>query len=170
MTQSKPESNPNHHHNSWLLLIALYKLLQALLIAAIGFGALHLLGRDVADELSNLADRLHFNSEGRLVDYILDKAQFLSDPLLRRIGATAFCYAALSLAEGIGLYLEKAWGEYLTLLITASFLPWELIEVVHRLTLVRVSLLSINILVFVYLLKLVTDRKQKRALADQTDV
>jgi uncharacterized membrane protein (DUF2068 family) len=161
-------SNPTyHHHNRWLLLIALYKLLQALLIAAIGFGAIHLLGKDVADELSNLADRLHFNSEGRLVDYILEKAEFLSDPLLRRIGAAAFCYAALSLAEGIGLYLEKAWGEYLTMLITASFLPLELIEVIHRLTLVRIGLLTINILVFLYLLKLVISQNRKRALASQ---
>jgi uncharacterized membrane protein (DUF2068 family) len=166
--QSRPQSNPAHHHNRWLLLIALYKFLQALLIASIGFGAIHLLGKDVADELFNLADRLHFNSEGRLVDFILEKAELLNDPILRRIGAAAFFYAALSLAEGIGLYLEKAWGEYLTLFITASFLPWELIEVIHRLTLIRVSLLTINVLVFLYLLRLVTDRSQKRAQAGQT--
>ena len=72
----------------------------------------------------------------------------------------AFSYAALSLAEGIGLYLEKAWGELLTLAITASFLPWEIFEIFHRLTWVRVGLLVINVLVFFYLLKLVASRKQ----------
>jgi uncharacterized membrane protein (DUF2068 family) len=74
----------------------------------------------------------------------------------------AFSYAGLSMAEGIGLYLEKAWGEYLTLIITASFLPWEIFEVFHRLTLVRVGLLGVNLLVFVYLLKIVMSRRKPR--------
>ena len=39
------------------------------------------------------------------------QSSLINDPLLRRIGALAFSYAGLSLAEGIGLYLEKAWGE-----------------------------------------------------------
>ena len=68
----------------------------------------------------------------------------------------AFSYAALSLAEGIGLYLEKAWGEFLTLAITASFLPWEIFEIFRRLTWVRVGLLVVNLLVFLYLLKIVS--------------
>ena len=41
------------------------------------------------------------------------------------------------MAEGIGLYLEKAWGEYLTLAITVSFLPLEIFEIVRRLTWIR---------------------------------
>lgn len=92
---------------------------------------------------------------------MLDKATILNDPLLRRIGVVALSYAGLNLAEGIGLYLEKAWAEYLTLFITASFLPWEVFEVFRRLTWVRVSLLVVNALVFLYLLKLVVERRKK---------
>lgn len=158
-----PSPSESHPHNRWLVLIAVYKCLQALLIAAIGFGALHLLGKDAGDELSALAERLHFNPEGKLVDFLQDKAEFLNDPLLRRIGITAFIYAGLSMAEGIGLYLEKIWAEYLTLILTASFLPWELIEIMRRLTWVRASLLSINMVVFLYLLKIVVERARQRA-------
>jgi hypothetical protein len=46
-----------------------------------------------------------------------------------------------ALIEGVGLYLEKGWAEYLTLLITGSFLPWEVFEVIRRLTWIRASLL-----------------------------
>jgi uncharacterized membrane protein (DUF2068 family) len=60
--------------------------------------------------------------------------------------------------EGIGLYLEKVWAEYLTLIITASFLPWEIFEVIRKLTYFRVSLLVVNALVLFYLLVLVTRR------------
>jgi uncharacterized membrane protein (DUF2068 family) len=144
-------------HNHWLLLIALFKFAQALLFIAVGVGALHLLHRDIADELYNLADRLHFNPEWRFVDFLLDKASLINDPLLRRIGLAAFCYAGLGTAEGIGLYLEKTWGEMMTLIITASFLPWEIFEIIHRITWPRVGLLTINVLVFLYLIKLVAE-------------
>ena len=110
---------------------------------------------------SQIISGLRFNPESRLVNFVLDKASLLSDPLLRRIGVTAFCYAALSLAEGIGLYLEQAWGEFLTLAITGSFLPWEVFEVIRRLTWVRVSLLVVNALVFFYLFKVVAIRRKR---------
>jgi uncharacterized membrane protein (DUF2068 family) len=149
-------------HNKWLVLIAAYKLLQALLFALIGLGARHLLHKDAGDELAALADHFRFNPESRLVNFLLDKAEFLNDPLLLRIGVVAFCYSALSLLEGIGLYFEKIWAEYLTLAITASFLPWEIFEIFRRLTLIRVSLLAANLLVFFYLLQLVADRERLR--------
>lgn len=152
------------HHNRWLLLIAVYKSLQALLFIAIGVGALHMLHRDIADDLAMLADHLRFNPESRFVNFVLDKASLVDDPLLRRIGAAAFSYAGVSLAEGIGLYLEKAWGEYLTLIITASFLPWEVFEIFHKITLFRSSLLVINVLVLLYLSKVVGERIAARRL------
>ena len=152
----------SRHHNKWLVLIAAYKLLQALLIALIGLGARHLVGKDVGDELSTLADHLRFNPESHLVNFVLDKASLVSDPLLRRIGLVAFSFATISAVEGIGLYFEKIWAEYLTLAITASFLPWELFEIVRRITLIRVSLLAVNLLVFFYLLQLVTIREKQR--------
>jgi uncharacterized membrane protein (DUF2068 family) len=105
------------------MLIAAYKFIQALLFVAVGVGALRLLQKDAGDLLLRLAEHLHFNPEWRLVKFILGQASMLNDPLLERIGVAAFAYALLGILEGTGLYLEKAWGEYLTLGITASFLP-----------------------------------------------
>jgi uncharacterized membrane protein (DUF2068 family) len=159
MIDSPPQAPPAQHHNKWLLLIAAYKLIQAILFCAIGVGAVRLLHKDIGDLLDHLANHL---PESRVVDFLLDKASLLNDPLLRRIGAAAFFYAVLSIFEGAGLFLEKVWGEYLTLVITASFLPWEIFELFRRLTWIRVSLLTINALVFIYLLKIVTDRARQR--------
>lgn len=162
MTDSPPQLGSAHHgHNKWLLLIAAYKFIQAALIAAVGVGALRLIHKDIDDVIAPIISGLRFNPESRFVNFVLDKASLLTDPLLRRIEVTAFCYAVLSLAEGIGLYLEKAWGEFLTLAITASFLPWEVFEVIRRLTWVRVSLLVVNALVFVYLFKIVAVRRKQ---------
>ena len=163
-SSSKTARKPRGH-NTGLVLIAAYKFLLAMFFVAIGVGALRLLHKDIDDVVSRIASDLRFNPESRFVNFVLDKASLLDDPMLRRIGLAAFCYAALGILEGIGLYLEKAWGEYLTLIITASFLPFEVHELVRKLTWVRVGLLVVNILVLMYLLKMVVDagrRKNRR--------
>jgi uncharacterized membrane protein (DUF2068 family) len=162
MNHSPFQLAPPRHHNAWLIVIAAFKVAQALLFLAIGVGALKLLHKDVGDVISQLADHLRFNPESRLIIFIMDKASLINDRLLRRIGEMGFIYAALDLTEGIGLYFEKAWAEYLTLAITASFLPWEVFEIFRRLTLIRVGLLAANALVLFYLLKLVIERKRSR--------
>jgi len=154
---SKPK-----RRNRWLVLIAAFKLSQALLFIAMGVGALRLVGKDIGDLLIRLAEHLHFSSEPRLVDFILEKSPLVNDHLLRRIGAVVFIYAGLDLIEGIGLYLEKAWAEYLTLAITASFLPWEIFEVLRKVTWIRSGLLAVNALVVFYLLKMVLERGRYR--------
>ena len=159
MTDSPLPSLAKPKHNQWLILIAAFKLAQALLFAALGVGALKLLHKDAADLLAQLAEHLHHTPETRFVNFLLKYAPLVNDHLLRRIGAMVFIYAGLDLIEGIGLYLEQTWAEYLTLVITASFLPLEVFEVYRRITIIRVSLLVVNALVFLYLLNLVAERQ-----------
>ena len=147
-------------HTRGLLLIAVYKCLLALFFVALGFAALHLLDKDIDDVISQLGGWLRLNPESKLVNFLYDHAPLINDPLLKRLGIMAFSYAGVSMAEGIGLYLEKAWAEYLTLAITASFLPWEIFEVFHRVTWVRVALLVVNVVIFIYLLKIVVARRK----------
>jgi uncharacterized membrane protein (DUF2068 family) len=153
------------HHNRWLMLIAAFKLAQALLFVAAGVSVLRLMHHDLPDLVLSWARHMHFSPESHFVDFILDRVQIVDDRLLRRFGVGLFAYATLGTVEGIGLYLEKAWAEYMTLGITASFLPWEIFEVFRRITSVRLVLLVVNVLVFLYLLKVVVERerqKQKR--------
>jgi len=151
------------NHNRLLLLIAVYKFFHALLFFALGIGAHRLLHKDISDQVELLARHLRFDPESRLVNFVLEKASLIQEHTLHRISLVAFCYSAVTLAEGVGLYLEKAWGEFLTLAITASFLPWEIFEIIRRITWFRVGLLTINILVFLYLLRLIVDRARHRA-------
>ncbi|MGA2849299.1 MAG: DUF2127 domain-containing protein [Terracidiphilus sp.] len=163
MTDAPSQLSPDvRGHNKWLLLIAIYKLGQALLFIALGVGALRLLHKDIQDELTQLIDHLRFNPESRLINFILVQSSIIDDRMLRRVSAVLFAYAGLGIIEGVGLYLEKVWGEYLTLFITGSFLPWEVWEVIRRLTWIRASLLVLNVLVFLYLLKVVTQRVRLR--------
>jgi len=150
------------HRNRWLILIAAFKFSQALLFIAVGVGAFRLLHKDIGDLLTRLVEHLRFNPESRLVNFVLEKSSLVTDRVLRRIGEVGYIYAALDLVEGTGLYLEKVWAEYLTLAITGSFLPWEIFEVLRKITWIRAGLLLVNALVFLYLLKIVVERGKDR--------
>jgi uncharacterized membrane protein (DUF2068 family) len=67
------------------------------------------------------------------------------------LGLGAWVYAAIELTEGIGLARRRRWAEYLTVLATAFFIPFELFEVLRHLTALRVGALLLNVAVVVYL-------------------
>jgi uncharacterized membrane protein (DUF2068 family) len=162
---SQPEARPKRH-NRWLILIAVFKITQALLFIALGVGVLRLLHKDVGDMVTQFVEHLRFNPESHFVNFILVKASIVDDKMLRRISWLVFGYAAVGLVEGTGLYLEKTWAEYFTIIITASFLPWEIFEIIRKITWIRAGLLTVNFLVFFYLLNIIMQRaRQRRASA-----
>ena len=70
---------------------------------------------------------------------------------MRLISLGIFIYAAVDLLEGTGLVLGKLWAEYLTLVVTASLLPWELLSIVHKPSWPKAVFTLVNILVVMYL-------------------
>jgi uncharacterized membrane protein (DUF2068 family) len=66
--------------------------------------------------------------------------------------ATSLTYFILELVEAVGLWHEKRWAEYLTAVAIAGLLPFELIELAKRITVVRVGALIINLAILVWLL------------------
>jgi uncharacterized membrane protein (DUF2068 family) len=100
------------------------------------------------------------NPEGHLVGFLLDKASLLNDKRLHQISLFLFGYAALGVIEGLGLMLEKVWAEYFTSFITASFLPLEVFELMHRVTWIRVGLLVVNLAVLAYLVSHLIRRRR----------
>jgi uncharacterized membrane protein (DUF2068 family) len=148
-----------HHHDRGLLAISLFKLGKAILFFCVGIGALHLLHKDLGDEVMRLATALKLNTESRFVTVLLDKVDLIDAHRLKQISAATFGYSALALTEGIGLLLEKVWAEYLTLFLTISFLPWELYELVRRPDWSRLGLLLINLAVLAYLVWLLRKKR-----------
>ena len=146
-------------HDRGLLLIGLFKLAKAIFFFCIGVGAIHLLHKDLEDEVMRLAVRFKFDPESRFVSLLLDKIDLIDAHRLREISVATFAYSALALTEGVGLLLEKVWAEYLTLILTVSFLPWELYELARRPDWFRLSLLLINLAVLGYLVWLLRRKK-----------
>src|SRR5882757_5456915 len=138
-------------HDRGLLLLGVFKLAKAIFFFCVGVGAIHLLHKDLEDEVMRLALRFKFDPESRFVSLLLDKVDLIDAHRLRQISVATFGYSALALTEGVGLLLEKVWAEYLTLILTISFLPWELYELARKPDWFRLSLLLINLAVLWYL-------------------
>ena len=147
------------HRDRGLLLIGLFKLGKAILFFLMGVGAIHLLHKDLGDELMRLVTALKFDSENKVVTLLLEKVDLIDTHRLKEISLATFAYSALALTEGVGLMLEKVWAEYLTLFLTISFLPWELYELARRPNWFRLSLLLINLAVLWYLVWLLRRKK-----------
>lgn len=150
------------HHNG-LVLIGLFKLVKAVFFFCVGIGAMHLLHKDLSDEVMRVATALRFDPESRVVSLLLDKVDLIDAHRLREIGFATFAYSALALTEGVGLLMAKVWAEYLTLVLTISFLPWELYELVRRPNWFRLGLLVINLAVLWYLVWLLKRKRLVKA-------
>jgi uncharacterized membrane protein (DUF2068 family) len=155
---------PFSHSNRWLILIGAGKILKGLLFIALGFGALHMVHRDLGSMLLQWVTDLRFDPEGRLVNFLLEKVQSLTPHRMRLISVGIFIYAAVDLLEGIGLVLGKLWAEYLTLVVTASLLPWELLSIVHKPGWPKALFTLINLLVVWYLVVYLRRRLQEHRL------
>lgn len=149
----------------WLLAIGVLKLLKAALFLAMGFGVIKLLHKDIADVLLHLTMALRFDPESHAVNLLLDRAATLDPHRLKEISFGLFLYAGLDIVEGTGLVLRKGWAEYFTLILTCSFLPWELYEILRHVTGFKLVLFLLNFIVAVYLAVVVKDSMHARQQA-----
>jgi uncharacterized membrane protein (DUF2068 family) len=133
-------------------LIALFKLLKATLLIAVGLGALHLLHKDLTSVLEHWVMRLGLDPGNRYVDRALQKAVNLSPNRIKSLGMVSFIYAGLFLTEGIGLWMLKRWAEWFSVIITTSLVPVEVYEICHHPSAIKVLVLILNIAVVGYLL------------------
>jgi uncharacterized membrane protein (DUF2068 family) len=123
-----------------------------MLLVAAGFGALKLLRGDYEATLTHWVHVLRIDPDNRYIHGALAKAFSVSHKQLRALSVGTFVYAALRFTEGIGLVLRKAWGEYLTVIATAIFIPLEIYEMVHHLMWVKVVVFVLNVATVWYLI------------------
>lgn len=82
----------------------------------------------------------------------LQRALTESPGRLTLVAALLAGYALLELAEAVGLWTMQRWGEYLAVVATSVFLPWEIRELARGLTAFHIGLFVVNVAAVVYLL------------------
>jgi len=109
-----------------LRLIALIKFLKAALLLATSYGLYKLLNPVLVDHLHEWLNSLTDTFERRVLERGLDWFDELGTARIHGILVVTGVYTTILVTEGIGLWLHKTWAEWLTVLASASLIPFEL--------------------------------------------
>ncbi len=140
-------------HHTGMELIAGFKVAKGVLLLLVGLGLLKLVHAEIATLFSQLLEALHMNADSRILHNLVLKVDALQPHSVLMMSLVSMAYAALLLTEGVGLWLEFSWAAYLTVISTSLFLPFELYEVVERITALRIGVLLLNLVIVLYLVK-----------------
>jgi uncharacterized membrane protein (DUF2068 family) len=135
-------------------LIAVFKLLKAAFLCVLGLGLFRLLDPEAGRKLAHWVGSFAWSYNHGLLLEGLNRLTGLTHAQLKELGIGAFLYAALFTVEGIGLWAERRWAEYLTVVATSSLLPLEIYELIIKTTLPRGAAFAVNLLIVVYLIKI----------------
>jgi uncharacterized membrane protein (DUF2068 family) len=134
-----------------LTLIALFRLAKALVLFAAVGGVLKLLDPGVGRHLDTWLATLPFLDRHPEWQHAARHLTAASPRRLEVVAAVAAAYGVLFVVEGVGLLLRKVWAEYLTIVATTSFVPFEIYELTRRFTPPRLGALVVNVAIVAYL-------------------
>ncbi|MEA3160665.1 MAG: hypothetical protein QOD95_2213, partial [Gammaproteobacteria bacterium] len=134
-----------------LRTIALYKIVKVFLLLGVAYGELRLRDASLAAKLLSWAQARPYGLEHRIVTQLLEWFSGLSVSRIHALRMVTLAYAAVFAVEGVGLWMQKRWAEWLTVIITASLIPLEAWEIFYRPTIGKVLILLANVAVVAYL-------------------
>jgi uncharacterized membrane protein (DUF2068 family) len=144
-----------------VLAIGVFKLVKALLLLAAGLGALKLLHHDAAEDLERFVETIRIAPGRAFLDRAASHVGVLSEKQLAGIAFGTFVYAAIFVVEGVGLLLRKTWAEWLTVVVTTSFVPLEVWHAVRHTTAGSIGGIAVNVAIVVYLVVRIVHRRRE---------
>ncbi|HET6878009.1 MAG TPA: DUF2127 domain-containing protein [Jatrophihabitans sp.] len=144
-----------------LRALAVERWLRGLILVLLGIAVFELKSTQVS--LQQLFDRdlsalrpffrqIHFNVSDSSTIESIQKVLHAKPSTLNLIAFGILLYGVLQLAEGIGLWSLKRWGEYVAVVGTTLFIPLEIYEIIEKPTWLKVVILIINLVAVLYLL------------------
>lgn len=146
-----------------LRTIALYKLLKVVLLLLAAYGELRLHDASLSAKLLSWAAARPQGLEHDVVKHALQWFSGLSESRIHALRFVTLTYAAVFAVEGVGLWMRRRWAEWLTTIITASLIPLEVWELVHRPSIGAALVIIANCLIVGYLYWHVSTRRRTRS-------
>jgi uncharacterized membrane protein (DUF2068 family) len=143
-----------------LRTIALYKLLKVVILLLAAYGEVRLHDATLTAKILSWASARPHGLEHDIVTHALSWFSGLSESRIHALRLLTLTYAAVFAVEGVGLWMQRRWAEWLTTIITASLIPLELWELAHRPSLGAAAVLVANMLIVGYLYWHVSTRQQ----------
>ena len=153
MRHDKPLEERAGHSLLLVRLIAGSKFLKSLALLIAGFVISHVLGLDpnVHDGILAFVNDIRLDPNNHYIHTLLEKTLGVKWVTLRWLGAGTLIYSGLYMAEAVGLFFDKGWAEWMTVVTTAGFIPLEVIEIHNKVTPARVVIFVLNVLILIYI-------------------
>jgi uncharacterized membrane protein (DUF2068 family) len=156
-----------------LRVIAVFKFLKAVLLIATGYGVHLLLNEALLQRLRDWTYSITDSLAQRLLLHALTWVEGLGAKRIHLVMAVTLGYTAVVLCEGIGLWMRRAWAEWLTVVATACLIPIELWELITRPSsrkLAPLVTLIVSVAIVWYLTWLLRRSAQARVKASALDI
>jgi uncharacterized membrane protein (DUF2068 family) len=143
-----------------LRLFAIERFLRAILAAAVSVALWRYvvsrasIQRTLNHDLPVVRDLfrdLGFNVTHSKLYVLVQHALTLSPKTVTFLAIGAVVYALLEVAEGVGLWLARRWGEYLAMVATSLGLPLEIYDLTRKVSVTALVLFGLNLLLVLYL-------------------
>ena len=137
----------------WFLnLLAVYYLVQGVLLVAVGAGGLLLMDQDQLRVVKEWLRVIRLDPDNRFIHWLLTTILPVTNEMLEASSIGFFVYGGLAFVQGGGLWFSKPWASYLSVIVVGSFIPWQLYGLLHEVTALKLLSLGINIMIVGYLL------------------
>ncbi len=137
----------------YLRLIIMYKTTMGIMEVLISFSLLTLINRDIASMGLKVAHVFNLDIDNHYIGTAIARLGMIGNNHIIGLSIGAFIIGMLNLIESYGLHLRMRWAEWLTVVATSVFIPFELYEVYVKVTILRVSVLFVNCAIVYYLVK-----------------
>lgn len=135
-----------------LRLIAVFKYLKAASLIALSVGVFRIMHQNIGLRVEHWVTAMHLDPGNRHIEMILARVSTLSPEQVTKLGLVGLLYAGLFLVEGTGLWLQRRWGEWATVIITGLLIPLEVYEVFRHPSILKVLVLVVNVAVVGYMI------------------
>jgi uncharacterized membrane protein (DUF2068 family) len=111
--------------------------------------------KDLVDKdlkaLKPFFDQIHFNVSDSATVNAIEKVVNAKQSTLNLIAFGILFYGLLQIAEGVGLWVLKRWGEYVAVVGTTLFIPLEVYELTDKISWLKIVALAVNLAAVAYL-------------------
>lgn len=135
-----------------LKVAAIFEAAKGVLVLLAGFGLLNYIHKDLHHAAEELVRHFHLNPASHYPRVFLDLSARIHDTGLWAMAAAAVIYAAIRIAEAVGLWFDRRWAEWFGILSGAIYIPVEILELTRSVTWPKVTVIIVNAVVIIYLL------------------
>lgn len=132
-------------------LIAAERLIRGVLLFIAGVYLITHSHNDFGRLADRIARAVELDPRRPFLHRIIVRLHNLHASTLLITGIAAIFYGVLETVEGAGLWLDKLWAEWLTVIATSLLIPFELYELVHKPSMLKAAGTAVNVAIVVYL-------------------